>query len=163
MSEDHRAREAIRRRLYQYCRAVDRLDAPLGYSVWHEEGTADYGPMFQGTGRGFIDWVIEQHRGLEAHSHQITNILIELDGHEGSSEAYVSATLRLRRAGRRLQVDVRGRYLDRWSWRDGRWAILHRRYVHDFDHVQEVTASEIEGWGRRDRQDASYLLPGFEK
>jgi hypothetical protein len=161
MTEDREAPEAIRRQLYQYCRAVDRLDASLGYLVWHNDGTADYGPLFQGTGRGFIDWVIEQHRGLEAHSHQITNILIELEGHEATSEAYVTAALWLQRDGRLLQADVRGRYLDKWSRRHGRWAIFHRRYVHDFDYVREVTASLNTGWGRRDRQDPSYLLQGF--
>jgi len=154
--------EAIRRQLYSYCRAVDRLDAPLGHAVWHEDGLADYGPMFNGSGRGFIDWVIEQHRGLEAHSHQIANILIHRDGGDtASSEAYVTAALRLRSDGRLLQIDVRGRYLDRWSQRDGRWAIAARRYVHDFDDMREVIMSQSAGWGRRDGDDPSCALPGF--
>jgi hypothetical protein len=161
MSGGAEPRECIRRQLYAYCRAVDRLDAPLGYRVWHDDGTAHYGPMFNGTGRGFIDWVIEQHRGLEAHSHQIANVLIELDGDRASSEAYVTAALRARRDGRLLQIDVRGRYLDRWARRDGRWAIAHRDYIHDFDDVRIVAASQAEGWGRRDREDLSYRLPGF--
>jgi hypothetical protein len=159
--DETEAAEAIRRQLYHYCRAVDRLDAPLGHAVWHEDGTADYGPMFNGTGRAFIDWVIEQHRGLEAHSHQIANILIHVDGKTASSEAYVTASLRVRNEGKLLQIDVRGRYLDTWSRRDGHWAIATRHYVHDFDDVREVAMSQSEGWGRRDRDDPSYALAGF--
>jgi hypothetical protein len=158
---DQATAEAIRRQLYNYCRAVDRLDAPLGRAVWHDDGTADYGPMFKGSGHGFIDWVIEQHRGLEGHSHQISNILSEVDGYTASSEAYVTASLRARNAGKLLQIDVRGRYLDRWEKRDGRWAVAARRYVHDFDDVREVAMSQSVGWGRRDRDDPSYHLAGF--
>ena len=155
------AREAIRRQLYCYCRAVDRLDAPLGYGVWHDDGTASYGPMFDGTGRGFIDWVIEQHLALDNHSHQIANILISLDGDRASSEAYVTAALRMRQDDHLLHIDVRGRYLDRWALRDGRWAIAHRDYVHDFDDARVVTTTQAQGWGKRDREDLSYRLPGF--
>ena len=34
----------IDRVLKRYCRAMDRIDARLGYSVWHDDGLADYGP-----------------------------------------------------------------------------------------------------------------------
>jgi hypothetical protein len=30
--------------------------------------------------------------------------------------------------------------------------------VHDFDDVREISATAIEGWGRRDREDPSYAL-----
>ena len=36
-------RQAITEQIYRYCRAVDRLDIPLGHSVFHEDATADYG------------------------------------------------------------------------------------------------------------------------
>jgi len=55
-----------------------------------------------------------------------------------------------------MQVTVKGRYVDRWSRRDGRWAIDHRIYIQDFDEMHEVAATLTEGWGRRDRQDSSY-------
>lgn len=152
------AQDAIRQQLYRYCRAVDRLDVPLGRAVWHDDGTANYGPMFKGSGHAFIDWVCEQHRALVAHSHQISNILIELDGQTAASEAYVTAALRLRDGDRLMQIDVRGRYIDQWSHRDGRWAIDARHYVHDFDEVRTVGAIQSEGWGRRDRDDPSYRI-----
>lgn len=148
--------QAITDQIYSYCRAMDRIDHQLGYSIWHEGGTALYGPMFSGTGRGFIDWVCEQHSGMLSHSHQVSNILIRLDGDKAGSESYVTAALRLRLEGKLMQMTARGRYIDRWSRRDGRWAIDHRIYMHDFDEMREITTTLTEGWGRRDLQDSSY-------
>ncbi len=153
-------RQAITDQIYKYCRAMDRIDHQLGYNVWHEDGTADYGAMYNGSGRGFIDWVCEQHSAMLGHSHQVSNILIEIDGDRAGSEAYVTAALRIRQDGRLVQVTARGRYIDRWSRRDGRWGIDHRVYVQDFDELREVAATLTEGWGRRDREDPSYrVLP----
>ena len=54
-----RAKQEITEQISRYCRAMDRLDADLGYSVWHEEAEAIYeASPYVGTGRGFIDWVI---------------------------------------------------------------------------------------------------------
>jgi hypothetical protein len=133
----------------------------LGYDVWHATGSADYGPLFKGTGREFIDWVCEQHRRLLTHSHQISNILTIVSGDAASSEAYVTAALRYKDGDRLIHVDVRGRYLDRWSLRSGVWAIDERQYVHDFDDRREVVALQAEGWSSRDTSDPSYQLNGF--
>ena len=51
-----------------------------------------------------------------------------------------------------------GRYLDRWSRRDGHWAIDRRVYLHDFDEVREIKETALPGVGRRDREDPSYQL-----
>jgi hypothetical protein len=55
----------------------------------------------------------------------------------------------------------RGRYVDRWSRRDGRWAIDHRQFVPDsytrieFDHP--TVDSPYLAVARRDRDDPSYV------
>jgi hypothetical protein len=36
-------RQAITDLIYRYCRAMDRIDPDLGYTIWHEDGVADYG------------------------------------------------------------------------------------------------------------------------
>jgi hypothetical protein len=152
-------RQSITDLLYRYCRAMDRIDPELGYTIWHDDGEADYGAaIYRGSGRGFIDWVCVQHARLTAHSHQISNVIIELDGAKAGSEAYVTAALRFKEGDRLLQVTARGRYIDRWSRRGGRWGIDKRVYVHDFDDLREISATSIEGWGRRDREDPSYAL-----
>ena len=153
-------RQAITDQLNLYCRAMDRIDPSLGHAVWHEDGLADYGQLYRGSGRGFVDWVCETHATLIAHSHRISNILIRLDGDRAGSEAYVHATLRFREGDQLRQASVFGRYVDRWSRRDGRWAIDHRVYIQDFDDVRDVHTLLVGGWGRRDREDPSYrVLP----
>jgi len=59
--------------IHRYCRAVDRLDVPLGHSIWHDDAWADYGPdVYQGPGKGVIDRVCTQHQhalhGTRDHS-----------------------------------------------------------------------------------------------
>ncbi len=149
-------RQAITDQIYRYCRAMDRIDHELGYSIWHEDGTADYEHNFQGTGRGFIDHVCSQHRHLLQHSHQMSNIVIELDGDRAGSESYVTATLRIEREGRLMQMTVLSRYIDRWSKRGGRWALDHRRAVMEMDEIREVTPMKLHSGWTRDRNDPSY-------
>ena len=150
------ARQAIADQLSNYARAVDRIDPELGYRVWHEDGTADYGTMFRGRGRGFVDWVCATHAQMTAHAHHITNVLIDVRGDRASSEAYVHATLRFSREGRNMVGSVFGRYLDRWSLRDGHWAIDHRIYVQDMDELRDAGAPLVGAFGgTRDRSDPS--------
>lgn len=149
-------RQEIADQIYRYCRAMDRIDHALGYSIWHDDGTADYGHNFQGSGRGFIDHVCQQHAGLLQHSHQVSNIIIELDGDRAGSEAYVTATLRMVRDGRVMQMTVISRYVDTWSRRNGRWAIDHRIAMIEMDEMREVTPMMAHDRARRDRTDPSY-------
>lgn len=152
-------RQAITDLIYRYCRAMDRIDHELGYAIWHEDGTADYGPdVFQGTGRAFIDQVCEQHKRCLTHSHQVTNVIIELDGDTAASESCVIAALRVAKGDELLQMMVWSRYIDTWSRRDGRWGIDHRIAVIDFDEVRPVTPMKTETRGRRDREDPSYAV-----
>ncbi len=151
-------RHAITDLIYRYCRAVDRLDHALGYSIWHADGTADYGAeVYQGSGHGFIDFVIGQHGQTLGHSHQVTNIILELDGDRAASESYHFAGLRIARGEQVFEITVRGRYIDRWSRRDGRWGIDHRLTIRDFDDMRPVTPMSVSA-GRRDPTDPSYAV-----
>jgi len=144
--------------LRRYCRSMDRIDAALGYTVWHEGGLANYGPIFTGTGRGFIDWVCEFHRGLDKHHHQIGNALIDVQGDRAGSETYITVNLLFRKDGKQMLTTGFGRYLDRWSRRNGRWAIDERNYANDFSFTREVEAQI--GWSARDLTDPSYAVLG---
>ena len=151
-------RHAITDLIYRYCRAVDRLDHALGYSIWHADGTADYGAdVYQGSGHGFIDFVNGQHGQTLGHSHQVTNIILELDGDRAASESYHFAGLRIQRGEQVFEITVRGRYIDRWSRRDGRWGIDHRLTIRDFDDMRPVTPMSVSA-GRRDPTDPSYAV-----
>jgi hypothetical protein len=136
---------------------VDRLDVALGHSVFHADSYADFGD-YRGAGRGWIDYICERHRDFLHHSHQVTNILIDLDGERAGSEAYVTATLRSRDGERLMQRQFWARYVDQWSRRDGRWAIDRRECVIDFDQLSEVTAIADHDRSRRDGEDPSYSV-----
>ena len=93
----------------------------------------------------------------------VSNALIEVDVAAGTavSETYISVWLRTPpHDDVVLDLFGRGRYVDRWSRRDGVWAIDHRRYVDDLQRVQESRASSLTdgstATGRRDRTDPSF-------
>ena len=152
-------RQAITEAIYRYCRSVDRLDVPLGRSVFHEDGWADYGAdVYQGPARDVTDLVCAQHLHTLHHSHQVSNILIALDGDRAGSEAYCTASLRIERDGTLRQMTIWNRYIDAWERRDGRWAITHRQTIRDFDEIRDVTEMKRHDWGRRERSDPSYAV-----
>jgi hypothetical protein len=125
------AKQAITEQLHRYCHGLDRFDRGLA-DIWHPGGTASYAGIFEGTGAGFLDWVWPVHEGFEATSHQVTNILIDVDGDRATSETYVTVCLR----GPDVDIVDRGRYADTWSLRDGRWGVDARRFTGD---IQQIT------------------------
>lgn len=152
-------RQAITGLIYRYCRSVDRLDIPLGHSIWHDDGYADYGEkIYQGPGKGVIDLICAQHRNTLHHSHQVSNILIDVNGDSAGSESYVTATLRLLNGEQLKQMAIWGRYIDSWSRRDGRWGLDRRIFVPDFDEIREVREMARHDTGRRDSTDPSYAV-----
>lgn len=151
-------KQAIRDVLSRYCRGLDRMDKEMARAVWHDRGTAFYDGMFEGTGHGFIDWVWEAHAGMERHSHQITNVMIEVAGDQATSESYVTVALwTLPDAeGRQNELIGRGRYLDRWERRDGRWAIEHRIHLLDMSSSAPLDRADVSEGATRDATDLSF-------
>jgi len=150
-------RQQITEALYTYCRAVDRVDRELGYSIWNDGAEVDYGEaIFIGSARGVIDHICDSHLHGIAHSHQLANILIKLDGDRARSEAYINSAMHMKRGEQLLQVNTRGRYLDRWSKRNGRWGIDRRVFVADINEVRTIEAGPIPPRLRLDRSDPSY-------
>ncbi len=143
-----------------YCRGLDRMDKALAYATWHKEGTALYHDIYDGSGRGFVDWVWEAHAGMERHSHQIGNHLIVVDGDTASSETYVTVALWTLPDSEGIQQEIvgRGRYLDRWSKQQGNWAIDHREHILDMQTVHELSRGYINQVSARDSSDPSYAF-----
>jgi hypothetical protein len=140
------AKQEIADGLYRYCRSLDRMDPALFATVFTADADLDYGEHFTGTPDGFRQWVWAAHAGMQAHSHQITNILSEVDTTKGQavSEAYVTVCLRTRPQATGDVVDIvdRGRYLDRWVRADdGGWRIASRRYRSDIQQVVPASAA----------------------
>jgi hypothetical protein len=148
----------IAQQLNNYCRAMDRCDRELGVAVFHSDAEADYGAMYQGTGEGFVDFVLAGHKHLDAHVHRITNISITVSGDTAGSESYVDSRFRMTRDGTVLEMHSCGRFVDRWERRDGRWAIAQRLYLHCLDSARPLQGGNYPATGERDQSDPSYAV-----
>src|SRR5882757_7191370 len=72
-------KQEIIEQIYNYGRSMDRLDLPLGKGVFHPEARADYDrQMYQGDGWGFVEMALKAHPSYLVHSHQFSNILIQV-------------------------------------------------------------------------------------
>lgn len=156
-------KQTITEALFRYCRAMDRLDHALASSLWHPGGTADYGEeIFVGTGQGFVDWAMVMHSRLLAQAHRISNVLIDVSGERAVSESYASTTVVGPSDAADLVTvrEIRGRFLDAWSRRNGFWALDHRQSIDDVTTV--VTMPADTAWvgqaSAPDINDPSYLL-----
>ena len=145
------AKEAIRDQIYTYCRALDRIDNELGYSVFAEDSKVNYGPTFpKGTGRQFIDNMLNQHRHMISTHHMMTNILIKVDGNKAASETYMYAACT-------FTVEARCRDIDKWECRDGKWLIVERVVAGDNTMIV-VPGQDLENYNteRNNKKDPSY-------
>jgi hypothetical protein len=156
---DIRGQIEIRDALARYCRAMDRIDDDLADSIWHAGATVNYEPgIYRGSAHDFVRWVHAFHETVDTTIHRIANITVRIRGTHAGSEAYGHVIL-VQRAGDGGTVDIRhsfGRYIDRWSFRDDRWAIDHREYRRDFGY--SATGEATQAAGSRDRTDVSYEI-----
>jgi hypothetical protein len=151
------AKQVIQEQMAAYCRAVDRLDRDLFCSVWHEDGTLDYGtPELQGRAVDCVEAFINNHRPFDRHVHLVSNARIQVVGSRAVSEANAHAVVRVVEETGALLRHYRGRYLDRWSQRAGLWALDHRRLLFEMMWVEEEVGGRIGGEASRDVSDPSY-------
>jgi ketosteroid isomerase-like protein len=144
------AERDIRRALYRYCRGVDRGDANMIASVYHDNADENHGP-FRGTGREFAAMLVplmDTARGVGGH--HVTNILIDLhpDGLAANSESYFIAFHPLDDGQRAF---VTGRYIDRFEQRGGAWKIAQRHVIIDSD-TPPGGAMVLDGYPRGGRR-----------
>jgi ketosteroid isomerase-like protein len=151
--------------IYILARGLDRCDADLIASVYHDDATDDHG-LIKGTIQEFVAGVIPMLRGMTRTSHNITNVLVKVSRDRARGEAYFIAqhTIGGREAGEHeTEMFAAGRYLDRFERRDGVWKIAHRHAVYDWT----MTIPASGGWdgppmrdlllrGERGTGDASY-------
>ena len=152
------AKDQIKDQIYNYCRGLDRMDKPLALSVWHSDATVESGG-FKGSGPEWIESAWRSHEKVHAHTHQMTNILIRVNGDKATSETYFITSIRGEPTAESSRTSlIRGRYEDRWSKRNGRWAMDHRRILVDFTTNDEENTKNPQAPGRRDKTDPSYSI-----
>ena len=114
-----------------YMRGLDRLDAGLLRSVFHDDATTDYG-FFQGGPDAFVEMACNALATHEANHHMIGQVNIELEGDVAFGEVYFQAFHRVEQEGKARDLLISGRYVDRYEKRDGVWKIAFRSEVNDW-------------------------------
>jgi hypothetical protein len=170
--EQLRARMEIMQRVYQFGRAVDRLDLASARDSFHPEAIDNHG-AFHGDIDGLLDWVRGRHQTLPFSYHHIGNIFIEF---ASVDDAFVESSVfawqsvspegwagdEADRPDKMFEMAAPGRYVDHWTRRDGEWRILKRVTI-----VESTMVVPAEGkiefpsdWpqGSRDLDDPSQQL-----
>jgi hypothetical protein len=167
-------RFAIEQALLRYCRGVDRKQWDLVRSAYHPDAYDDHG-NYKGAVDGFVASVIKRHETIEQSTHAISNIQIEFAGpdtalvetyfivHQRHAPGDVTAYASFVRgpmptAEQALEVETVGRYVDRFTRRDGAWKIARRVVVFEVYRAQAAPAGGglLRNWAiaRRDGSDA---------
>jgi len=134
-------RQAIHDVIVRYCRGVDRSDAELVASAFHDDAVDNhFGPILPF--REAIGTLKAARTGTPSKTtsmHTIGNVLIELDGDVARCETYVTVVVRIPDAEGAIDWTHAGRYVDRFERRNGEWRIAYRTVVYDrerFDRVE---------------------------
>ena len=153
------AKDAIREAIIMHARGLDRFDDATVARAYHVDAREDHG-HYIGEAKGYIEHARCGHeRFFDAHQHFVTNQTIDLDGDVAHAETYFLAALRRKEGGADL---VGGRYVDRLERRDGRWAIVERACIMEWNcELPQGRGGLVDLFlqGRRDRDDPSYARP----
>jgi hypothetical protein len=156
----------IRRVLQAYCRGIDRLDADLMASIYHEDAY-DFHGSGAGLGKDFGRGVVERAANSRrfATMHFLGETTFAFDGDDvAHTETYIRASIVVEDGDAWRLEAFFGRYLDRFERRDGTWLIARRITVRDFMGATPVDPMlpERPFQGRRDAHDPSYAHLGLE-
>jgi hypothetical protein len=127
------------RKLYlRYARGVDRLDAELLRSCFHED--AQITTSSTEIRDDFVRNVMVGLSRFKMTQHVTTNIWVEVDGDTACGEAYAQANHRAPGEDGEPDTDYRwgGRYVDHFDKRNGEWRFSSRVVLHDMDRVVKV-------------------------
>ena len=130
--------------LHRYCDAADRRDWSRFGSVFDPASTHKHDKRFEGLSLDFVGIAEKLFSHLGATQHLIGNIMIEIDGCDASSQCSLisvhhvpgDAPLSLfprHQAGQEEIFMVGARYFDNLRYADGKWLIVRREAVHDWE------------------------------
>lgn len=145
--------------IHLYCRGVDRVDEATLRSIYHDDAVEDRGAdLFIGKAQDWVGWTIDLLPAFALTQHCILNILLDVDGDVADGESYFNAYHRFDSPDRAAAEEalsaqggsaddlawpeggtdliLAGRYLDRFTRRDGVWKISYRKMICDWCHAQ---------------------------
>jgi hypothetical protein len=150
-------KEAIRECVHRFARGMDRHDAALLRSTFHDHALDNHGDVVLPPDR-FVEWANAWHENVSAHHfHSITSHFSDVSGDEAHAVTYVLFTL-VRKDGTTIHTGG-GRYIDRLEHYAGEWRIVVRRLVIDWRlnaHASANPQLEKHLRGTWDDEDPSY-------
>lgn len=122
-------------------RAADAKD-PDRILACHVPGSRDEHGIFNGTIEQFVDYLRHHHYTGDRYGpqrHYVSNLVVRLLA-EGSAEAESLhiAEHRVRLPAGEFDVEIGGRYLDRFRCLDGEWLLDSRAVVYDWSRSWKV-------------------------
>ena len=107
-NDDALAKQEIFELSCRYMRSLDRLDAELRHTVFHDDATVDYG-FFKGSAREFVDFAQNALKDHLANHHMLGQALIdEFLGNLDAASATRGRAARLLQLGDILNAVVYG-------------------------------------------------------
>jgi hypothetical protein len=129
------SKQALHELCMAYARAVDRTDAELLASLFHEDSAVISG-IVNAPGPEFARRITDFVRAnLERCFHSVANAWFQIDGDDAVGESYVIAVAT---AGGD-DVMTGGRYIDAYQRRNGVWKFKSRSFVIDWSSTQPTT------------------------
>jgi hypothetical protein len=126
-------REAIRDCFFRYCRGVDRIDVDLMLSAFWPDATDDHGNFESKSAQDWVDHALEVLNTLDLTSHNMGNILIDIQGDTAYVESYIRTIhVATKPNGERYDHVSSSRFLDHMERRDDEWRIKTRVVVRDW-------------------------------
>lgn len=136
-------KQAIYELLATYGRGVDRCDAQLMASVYHEDAVdVRFGKPYPA--REFCSYAADLLRNLGNSAHYFSFPLVEVHGDVAFSECYVMVFHRMEGPDGPYDSFWGERVLDRYERRDGVWKVAYRQAVSDWN--RDVPSAET--WSR---------------
>lgn len=148
--------------LHRYCRGVDRCDAELIASCYHEDAVDDHG-NWQALGPEAPASIISRVKpGKDAAMHFLGNVRIEVEGDTAFAESYLLAFRSSEQDGRASTRTRALRFVDRFERRGGEWRISERVVVDDWNRVDPIVEKMPDTdrfrYGAKDRTDPVYAI-----
>lgn len=163
------AREALRRLVTAYSRAVDRRDFDLLRSLYDAEATDTHGRMFEGGREAYVAFCERALTAYEATVHYVVNMDFTIDGDRAEGEVHKINYHRSHGPDRR-EIVTGSRSLDHYVRRDGTWRFLSRQVTLDWARAQVVDPAAYEDFaaqsppGQAGPDDLSYhVLKAFPR
>ena len=159
------ARAEIRDCIERYARGMDRRDREILRSAYHD-GAVDDHVGFVGEVDDFIDWAYAYHSTQTRYQHYLLNHTADIDGDEAHAETYYLFVGTDKEPANHLTLSG-GRYVDRLERRNGRWAIVDRVCVVEWNAestslITEEVIAMMSGTMKlptHDTSDPSYARP----